>query len=92
LPSGDTVLAQLATSMQPGDWAELSTNGLSNQSLVFSIQFNTIVGKTYIVEYSASLQPAQWILLDQYTGQGGVQLATDIGLVSQERFYRVRVY
>jgi hypothetical protein len=57
----------------------------------FSFSFQTVAGGTYWVEYATSLSPANWQLLQEVMGNGGLAQIDEFGLDDPVRFYRVRL-
>lgn len=56
-----------------------------------TLRFPTVVGKTYIVEWSLDLNQA-WQTLTTVSGTGGEVTVTDTGAIAdQRRFYRIRL-
>ena len=57
----------------------------------FIVSFATVLGKTYRVERSDTLQAGSWTtLLDNIAGTGGTVQVTDVGGAAQsKRFYRI---
>jgi hypothetical protein len=61
---------------------------VSTSAGTISIQFQTAEGNSYTVQYTDSLNPADWQTLTTITGDGTVKTATDTTSQSR-RFYRV---
>jgi hypothetical protein len=57
----------------------------------FQFSFSSALGATYVIEWSASLNPPVWVELERRTGTGGTESVTDLGPLGESRFYRVRV-
>ncbi|MBW8780271.1 MAG: hypothetical protein JF599_00055 [Verrucomicrobia bacterium] len=57
----------------------------------YIVSFAAVLGKTYRVERSDTLQAGSWTtLLDNITGTGGTVQVTDIGAAAQSKhFYRI---
>jgi hypothetical protein len=51
----------------------------------------TIVGKTYILEYTDSLPADSWTPLPGVPGDGTVKILSDPSPKAQQRFYRLKV-
>ena len=58
---------------------------------VVAISFPTARGKTYALEFSNSLAPANWQPLGSVIGDGAEQTVLDPGAPAGQRFYRLRV-
>jgi len=56
-----------------------------------AISFPTVRGKTYALEYSNSLVPADWQPVGSVAGDGAEQTLLDAGGPPGQRFYRIRV-
>lgn len=56
----------------------------------FNISFETTAGRTYIIEYTDSLNPPNWQPLPNVTGDGTVKTITDAAANGIRRYYRVR--
>ncbi|MEP6662768.1 MAG: Ig-like domain-containing protein [Verrucomicrobiota bacterium] len=55
----------------------------------FSFSFQTELGRTYIVRYTDSLNPINWLTLTNVSGSGIIETVTDSASQPQ-RFYRVQ--
>jgi hypothetical protein len=73
--------------VEPG--VPVSNPGYANG--VFLLSVPTEQGRSYILEFTDSLAPANWTALPAVTGDGTVNLLVDPGATNQQRFYRVRV-
>jgi len=74
----------------------IATNALSLQSVRLaganvSFDISTVVGSTYVVEWTDSLSPPDWRTLQTVVGDGALHTITDAIAASTQRFYRVRV-
>jgi alpha-L-fucosidase 2 len=93
-PDGDglTNAQEFAAGTDPNDGESL----LKVSELAFdgdgtSITFPTVLGKSYRVEHSETLQNGSWTtLLENIAGTGGSVQVTDVGAAAQsKRFYRI---
>jgi hypothetical protein len=57
----------------------------------FGFSTPTVIGKTYVLEYTDSLSSTNWIALPAHAGDGNVQLLSDPAPSAQQRFYRLRI-
>ena len=79
-------------SVQGGFWivppflvfAPVKTNG------TFNLSVETTAGKTYILEFTASIAPPVWQPLPSITGDGTVKTVTDPVAGGGQRYYRIR--
>ena len=79
-------------SIQGGFWivppflvfAPVKTNG------TFNLSVETTAGKTYILEFTASIAPPVWQPLPSITGDGTVKTVTDPVAGGGQRYYRIR--
>jgi hypothetical protein len=55
----------------------------------FIVSLQTELGKTYIVQYTDALAPANWRNLPSITGSGGVENLTNSAPGVPQRFYRL---
>jgi hypothetical protein len=62
--------------------------GLPNTNGTFTFAFPTVSGRTYVVEYSASLETPLWNALPPIQGDGIEKSVTQS--FGARRFYRVR--
>jgi len=58
---------------------------------VFRLSVPTEAGRSYSLEYSDTLAPAQWTGLPAVVGEGTVTVLVDPAPTNQQRFYRVHV-
>jgi hypothetical protein len=58
---------------------------------VFRLSVPTEQGRTYILEFTDSLAPANWTALPAEVGDGTVKVLVDPAATNQLRFYRVSV-
>ena len=58
---------------------------------VFRLSVPTEHGRSYILEFTESMTPANWTALPAVTGDGAVNVLVDPAATNQQRFYRVRV-
>lgn len=66
----------------------LAVTGLVSNGFTFS--FTSMAGIIYVVEHTASLNPAAWVELERRFGAGAVELVIDANALAERRFYRVR--
>lgn len=57
---------------------------------IFSLGFQTVPGRLYTVEHTATLSPPDWQPLTNFVGDGAWKTVTDTGLSGEMGFYRVR--
>ena len=57
----------------------------------FGVGVPTVVGKTYILEYTDSLPASHWTPLPGVPGDGTVKILSDPSPKAQQRFYRLKV-
>lgn len=71
--------------------SRLAVTGISGAATLPVIQFNTVVGKTYSLQYRNSLLPSTtWKTLETVDGTGGSVALQDTNAVDRtQRFYRV---
>jgi hypothetical protein len=62
---------------------------LSNGNFTFS--FQSIAGKTYVVQYTDDLQAASWLTLQTIPGDGSLKSVVTPVAASPRRFYRLSV-
>jgi hypothetical protein len=55
----------------------------------FQFGFNTISNRNYLVQYTASLAPTNWLPFTNFTANGSFYLLTDTNSSSPQGFYRV---
>jgi hypothetical protein len=67
----------------------LATYGVSGHDFAFG--FDTIPGKTYLVEYTDSLADPAWQTLQTVLGDGASQTITISIASTPQRFFRLRV-
>lgn len=58
---------------------------------VFRLSVPTEKGRSYVLEFTHSLTPANWTALPAVAGDGTVIVLTDSAATNSHRFYRVRV-
>lgn len=58
---------------------------------LIQLQFATIAGRTYTVEYTENLAPTSWRVLQSASGNGALQTITDSINRPVPRFYRLRL-
>jgi O-glycosyl hydrolase len=58
---------------------------------VFQLSVSTQTGRSYTLEFTDALAPANWKALPPVVGDGTVSVLTDWAATNQQRFYRVRV-
>ena len=58
---------------------------------VFRLSVPTEQGRSYTLEFTDSLAPANWTALPAVAGDGTVTVLVDPAATNQQRFYRVRV-
>ncbi|MGO8931054.1 MAG: Ig-like domain-containing protein, partial [Limisphaerales bacterium] len=58
---------------------------------VFRLSVPTEKGRSYILEFTDSLSPANWTALPSVAGDGTVNVLVDPAATNQQRFYRVHV-
>ncbi len=54
------------------------------------LRFETMIGPTYVIEYSDSMQPGSWQMLQSVEGDGEVHTVLDVLQGVPHRFYRLR--
>ena len=57
----------------------------------FSFQIGTTIGFSYLIEFTDSLNPVNWQVLDTVVGDGTVKPIVDPVATVMQRFYRVRI-
>jgi hypothetical protein len=67
----------------------ISSPFLAGTALTFS--FETIPGKTYLVQYKASLDDANWQVLQIIPGDGSVKIVTNSTASAAQRYFRLAV-
>ena len=67
----------------------ISSPSLSGTSLTFS--FQTVSGKTYIVQSKDSLDGTNWQVLQNIPGDGSIKTVTNSTTLTLERYYRLLV-
>jgi hypothetical protein len=67
----------------------LSAAPIANST--FGVGVPTVVGKSYILEYTDSLPATDWIPLPAVPGDGTIKILSDPSPKTQQRFYRLRV-
>jgi hypothetical protein len=60
-------------------------------SSAFGVGVPTVIGKTYILEYTDSLPTSQWTPLPGVAGDGSIKILSDPSPKTQQRFYRLKV-
>jgi hypothetical protein len=55
----------------------------------FTFSFNTVNGKTYIIQYKDALPDPLWQILQTVTGDGTLKIITNSTAVPSQRFYRL---
>jgi len=55
----------------------------------FTFSFLTQAGRSYNVQFTPTIRPANWQVLTNFTGDGSSALITDINYTAAQRFYRV---
>jgi len=93
-PDGDGMTndKEFACGTNPTDSASmLKVTALTISGSDYQVSFLSVVGKTYRVERSDTLQAGSWTTLqDNIAGTGGTVLVTDGGAAAQpKRFYRI---
>src|SRR5207249_3113153 len=63
---------------------------ISRDAANIRLSFPSQTGRSYAVEYKASLADGTWLTLTTVPGNGGMLTVTD-ALTASSRFYRVRV-
>ena len=58
---------------------------------VFRLSVPTEQGRSYVLEFSDALAPANWTALPAVAGDGTVRVLADPAATNHQRFYRVRV-
>jgi hypothetical protein len=58
---------------------------------VFRLSVPTEQGRSYTLEFTDSLTPANWTALPAVTGDGTVKVLVDPAATNHQRFYRVHV-
>ncbi len=58
---------------------------------VFRLSVPTEQGRSYILEFTDSLTPANWTAMPAVAGDGTVNVLVDPAPTNQQRFYRVHV-
>ena len=66
----------------------VSNSGYANG--VFRLSVPTEQGRSYTLEFTDSLTPANWTALPAVAGDGTVTVLVDPAATNQQRFYRVR--
>ncbi len=64
--------------------------GSSMDAGVFRLWVPTEPGRTYVLEYTATLSGGNWVSLNSVTGDGGVKVLEDANATNLFRYYRVR--
>jgi subtilisin family serine protease len=67
----------------------ISSPFLSGTALTFS--FETVPGKTYLVQYKASLDDTNWQVLQTIPGDGSVKTVTNSTTSASQRYFRLSV-
>ena len=87
--------ARAAFGAQDGSVAVVGPGVLVSNSVyakgVFRLSVPTEQGRSYILEFTDSLTPANWTALPAVTGDGTVTVLVDPAATNQQRFYRVHV-
>ena len=95
-PDGDgiTNMQEYVAGTNPADWnSALKPSVLQPVGNDMILEFQSVLGRTYRVEYSDTLQSGSWVTLqDNIAGTGGTVQVADLGGASQpKRFYRMVV-
>jgi autotransporter-associated beta strand protein len=92
-PDGDgmTNAQEFASGTNPRDSASLlKVSVLTIGGVDIQVSFPSVLGKTYRVERSDTLQTGSWTMLQEIAGTGGVLQITDAGAAAQaKRIYRI---
>ena len=87
--------ARAAFGSQDGSVAVVGLGVLVSNSVyakgVFRLSVPTEQGRSYILEFTDSLTPANWTALPAVTGDGMVTVLVDPAATNQQRFYRLQV-
>jgi hypothetical protein len=67
----------------------LQSLSLNGNQFIFS--FNTIPGKSYVLEYKDALQQTQWQTLSTTPGDGTLKTITNSTASPAQRFYRLNI-
>jgi hypothetical protein len=57
----------------------------------FTLNFDTIAGKTYVIEYKDSLEESMWQVLQSITGDGSLKTISQPLSAAFKRFFRLSV-
>jgi hypothetical protein len=95
-PDGDgmTNAQELATGTDPTSSASvLKVTQLQASGNDLILSFPTVLGKTYSVESSDTLQNGSWVIVqDNIVGTGAAVQITDVGAAAEgKRFYRIEL-